>query len=89
VCVTVVEAQGAFSRIRMRGGYTPAVHDRRKLHLSILHPDVLASAERVADHIVTTYSEPNLTPEEIHSMAAQHEGPLLCRRELDSLWNAL
>jgi hypothetical protein len=56
--------------------------------------DVLASAERVVDHIVTTYSEPNLTPEEIQSRAAKHEDPLrafsiLCRGELDSLWKAL
>jgi hypothetical protein len=56
--------------------------------------DVLASAERVVDHIVSTYSEPNLTPEEIQSMAARHEDPLrdfsnICRRELDSLWDGL
>jgi hypothetical protein len=29
--------------------------------------DVLASAERVIQHIVNTYSQPNLTPEEIQS----------------------
>src|SRR3984893_4076859 len=29
--------------------------------------DVLASAERVIQHIVNTYSEPNLTPDEIQS----------------------
>ena len=56
--------------------------------------DVLTSAERVVDQIVTTYSEPNLTPEEIHSRAAKHEDPLgdfsiICRRELESLWNGL
>jgi hypothetical protein len=56
--------------------------------------DVLASAERVVDHIISTYSEPNLTPEEIQSMAARREDPLrdfsnICRRELDSLWDGL
>lgn len=56
--------------------------------------DVLASAERVIDHIVTTYSHPNLTPEEIQSMAAKREDPLrdfsnLCRSELESLWKGL
>jgi hypothetical protein len=56
--------------------------------------EVLASAERVVDHIMTTYSAPNLTPEEIQSMAARREDPLrefsnICRRELDSLWDGL
>ena len=56
--------------------------------------DVLASAERVVDQILSTYSEPNLTPEEIQSMAARREDPLrefsnICRRELDSLWDGL
>jgi cell division septum initiation protein DivIVA len=56
--------------------------------------EVLASAERVIDRIMTTYSEPNLTPEEIQSIAARHEDPLrdfsdICRRELDSLWDGL
>ena len=57
--------------------------------------DVLASAERVVDHIITTYSQPNLTPEEIHFKAAKRDGdPLrdfssICRRELESLWKAL
>ena len=56
--------------------------------------DVLTSAERVVDQIVTTYSEPNLTPKEIHSRAAKHEDPLrdfssICRRELESLWKGL
>jgi hypothetical protein len=56
--------------------------------------DVLASAERVADHIVATYSEPNLTPEEIHSWAARREDLLrdfsnICRRELELLWRGL
>jgi hypothetical protein len=56
--------------------------------------DVLASAERVVDHIMTTYSEPNLTPEEIQWIAAKREDPLrefsnICRRELESLWKGL
>ena len=56
--------------------------------------DVLASAERVVDHIITTYSEPNLTPEEIRSRAAKRDDPLhdfssLCRCELESLWKGL
>jgi hypothetical protein len=38
--------------------------------------DVLASAERVTQHIITTYSEPNLTPREIRSRAAKREHPL-------------
>jgi hypothetical protein len=57
--------------------------------------DVLASAERVVDQIIVTYSKPNLTPEEIHSMAAKRDDdPLrdfsnICRRELESLWKGL
>lgn len=56
--------------------------------------EVLASAERVVDDIIATYSRPNFTPEEIQSMAAQREDPLrdfsiICRRELDSLWKGL
>jgi hypothetical protein len=56
--------------------------------------DVLVSAERVVDRIVTIYSEPNLTPEEIPSRFAHHDDPLLefsgiCRRELESLWKSL
>jgi hypothetical protein len=56
--------------------------------------EVLASAERVVDDIIATYSQPNFTPEEIQSMAAQREDPLrdfsiICRRELDSLWKGL
>ena len=52
--------------------------------------DVLASAERVVDHIITTYSEPNLTPEEIRSRAAKRDDPLhdfssIFRCELESL----
>ena len=56
--------------------------------------DVLASAERVLDHIIATYSQPNFTPEEIQSMAAKRDDPLrefssICRRELESLWKGL
>jgi hypothetical protein len=56
--------------------------------------DVLASAERVVDYIMATYSGPNLTPEEIQSRAAKREDPLrdfsrICRRELESLWKGL
>jgi hypothetical protein len=56
--------------------------------------DVLASAERVVDHIISTYWEPNLTPEEIQSLAAKRDDPLrdfsnICRRELESLWKGL
>ena len=56
--------------------------------------DVLASAERVIQHIINTYSEPNLTPEEIQFKAAKHEDPLrefsdICRAELESMHRKL
>lgn len=56
--------------------------------------DVLASAERVIERILSTYSQPNLTPEEIHSRAAKRDDPLrdfssICRHELESLWKGL
>ena len=56
--------------------------------------DVLASAERVIEHIVNAYSEPNLTPDEIQSRAAHRDDPLrdfsnICRSELESLWQGL
>jgi hypothetical protein len=57
--------------------------------------DVLASAERVVDYIIATYSERNLTPEEIQSRAAaKSDDPLrdfstICRCELESLWKVL
>ena len=56
--------------------------------------EVLASAERVVDDIIATYSQPNFTAEEIQSMAAKREDPLrkfsiICRRELESLWKGL
>jgi hypothetical protein len=55
---------------------------------------VLASAERVVEHIIAVYSEPNLTPEEIHARAARRDDPLrdfatICRFELESLWKDL
>jgi hypothetical protein len=56
--------------------------------------DVLASAERVVDDVIATYSERNLTPEEIQSRAAKREDPLrdfssICRSELELLWKGL
>jgi hypothetical protein len=57
-------------------------------------PDVLRSAERVVEHIVTTYAKPNLTVAEIQSIAARGDDPLLefsniCRVELETLWKGL
>jgi hypothetical protein len=56
--------------------------------------DVLASAERVIEHIMAAYSGPNLTPNEIQSKAAHRDDPLrafsnICRSELESLWQGL
>jgi hypothetical protein len=56
--------------------------------------DVLASAEQVVQHIINTYSEPNLTPKEILSRAAKREDLLrdfsiVCHRELESLTDSL
>jgi hypothetical protein len=56
--------------------------------------DVLASAERVIRRIITTYSEPNLTPEEIRSRSAKREDPLrefsyICRAELEAMQKQL
>ena len=56
--------------------------------------DVLASAERVVEHIIAIYSKPNATPEQIHSLAARGDDPLrdfsdICRCELESLWKGL
>ena len=52
--------------------------------------EVLASAEGLVREIVSMYSEPNLTPEEIRSRAVNGSDPLkrfseLCRAELDSM----
>jgi len=56
--------------------------------------NVVESAEQVITKILGTYSQPNLTPEEIHAWANKSNDPLrefgeVCRRELDSLWNSL
>jgi len=56
--------------------------------------DVLASAEQVVQHIISTYSEPNLASEEIHSRAAKHQDTLrefsnICRAELEAIRNQL
>ena len=56
--------------------------------------DVLRSAEQIVDRIITTYSEPNLTPEEISLKVSAHNDPLrefsgICRRELELLWKGL
>jgi hypothetical protein len=55
--------------------------------------DVLASAERVIKHIIRTYSEPNLAPEEFQSRP-KHQDPLrefsnVCRAELEAMQNQL
>ena len=55
---------------------------------------VIESAERVVNIILTTYSEPNMTPEEFQAWARERNDPLrdfgeVCRRELESLWTGL
>ena len=55
---------------------------------------VLASAERIIQHIISTYSEPNLTPEEIRSSAGKRQDPLhefsnICRAELEAMKDEL
>jgi hypothetical protein len=52
--------------------------------------EVLASAEKLVTEIVKSYSEPNLSPEEIRSRALNGNDPLrqfseTCRAELDSM----
>ena len=52
----------------------------------------MESAEIVVTTILKTYSEPNLTAQEIQSRAAKGDDPLrdfsnICRHELESLWN--
>jgi len=52
--------------------------------------EVLASADAVVKRIISAYSEPNLTPEQIRSRALNGEDPLkefseVCRAELDSM----
>jgi len=72
--------------LRDPNNLTPAYALLSRMRLSS-STDVLASAERVIQHIIDAYSEPNLTPEEIQSRAAKHEDPLrefsdICRAEL-------
>ena len=55
---------------------------------------VVESAERVVTTILHTYSQPNLTPNDIQSMAVRSNDPLyefsnICRHELESLWRGL
>ena len=52
---------------------TSALLSRMRLSSST---DVLVSAEQVVQHIFSTYSEPNLAPEEFRSRAAKREDPL-------------
>ena len=52
--------------------------------------DVLGSAEQVVQHIISTYSEPSLTLEEIQLSADMHNDPLrefsnICRAELEAM----
>ena len=56
--------------------------------------NVIESAERVVKTILHTYSESNLSPEEIQARAEKRDDPLrdfsnICRRELEMLWNGL
>ena len=56
--------------------------------------NVVESAERVAKTILSTYSAPNLTSEEIQSGVGKRDNPLhefsnICRRELESLKRGL
>ena len=49
---------------------------------------VLASADKVLKTIVTTYAEPNLSPDEIRQLAIDGNDPLrefseICRRDLE------
>jgi hypothetical protein len=65
---------------------TPAYAFLSRMRLSS-STNVLAGAEQVMQHIISTYSEPNLTPEEIQSRAPKREDPLrefsdVCRAEL-------
>lgn len=53
-------------------------------------PEVLKATETVVREIVTSYSKPNLSPDEIHMRAARCDDPLtefsdVCRAELESL----
>ncbi len=53
-------------------------------------PRVLAIAEEVMRHIIGTYAEPNLTPQQIESQAMNGDDPLrrfsdICHVELESM----
>ena len=55
---------------------------------------VVESAERVINTILSSYSKPNLGPEEFQAWASKRNDPLrefsdVCRRELESLWGRL
>ena len=55
---------------------------------------VLESAETLLREIITTYEEPNLSPEEIRSRAISGEDPLrtfseICRSDLESMQSRL
>ncbi len=68
-----------------------ALLSRMRLSSSV---NVVESAERVIETILKTYSQPNLTAEEIHAWARERNDPLrefsnICRRDLESLWNGL
>jgi len=72
---------------------TPAYALLSRMRLSS-STDVLASAERVIQDIISRYSRPNLTPEEIQSRAAKREDPLrefsnICRAELEGMQKQL
>jgi hypothetical protein len=56
--------------------------------------DLLGSAERVIQHIISTYSAPNLPPEQIQARAAKRQDPLrefsnICRVELAAMQSQL
>jgi len=72
---------------------TPAYAILSRMRLSS-STDVLASAERVIQQIISTYLEPNLNRDEIQSKAAKGEDPLhefsnICRAELETMQNQL
>ncbi len=54
--------------------------------------NVVESAERVINRILATYAQPNLTAQEFHAWAGEHNDPLrefsnICRHDLESLWD--
>jgi hypothetical protein len=56
--------------------------------------DVLTSAERVIDEIISTYSQPNLTSKDLQSRVVKYEDPLrefsnICRAELEAMQEQL